>query len=255
MKRLLLAFAPFALATAAVVGVRAAQEQTEHFSRTLTANPGGTLRLKSFSGRVNITATDANEVVIEAVRRASRERLDRISLDVHRDGSTVWIDANHRDSIWWQARDNVVETDFDIKVPRRTNLDLSVFSAPVTVEGVEGTYHVHAFSSRIRLGDIEGPVKVHTFSGAVDIEAKGWVDGQDVDIDTFSGNVSMRVPDAARGLVTFNSFSGHLHSDLPLVLRSSHGSSLKGELGTNATGGGALRFKTFSGSVQMEINR
>jgi hypothetical protein len=257
MKRLLFAFAPFALATVAVVGVRAAQEQTEHFSRTVKLDGGGTLRLKSFSGRVNITATDANEVVIDAVRRASRERLDHLSLEVRRDGSTVSIDANHRDSIWWQARDNVVETDFDIKVPRRTDLDLSVFSAPVTVEGVEGTCHVHAFSSRIRLGEIEGPVKVHTFSGAIDIEAKGWVEGQDVDIDTFSGNVTMRVPDAARGLVTFNSFSGHLHSDLPLVLRSSHGRSLKGELGTNATGGGALRFKTFSGSVKIGpgINR
>jgi hypothetical protein len=255
MKRLLLAFAPFALVTIAVVGVRAAQEQTERFSRTLAVKPGGTLRLKSFSGRVNITATDASEVGIEAVRRASRERLDHISLDVRQEGSTVSIDANHRDSIWWQARDNVVETDFDIKVPRRTDLDLSVFSAPVTVEGVTGAFRVHAFSSRIRLGDIEGPVRAHTFSGAIDIDAKGWVDGQDVDIDTFSGNVTMRVPDAARGTVTFNSFSGHLHSELPLVLRSTHGRSLKGELGANATGGGTLRFKTFSGSVRMGINR
>ena len=72
--------------------------RTEHVNRTLKMEPGGTLRLKNFSGRVTITASDRPEVVIDAVRRASRERLARIRLDIRTDGpNVVVVDANRRD--------------------------------------------------------------------------------------------------------------------------------------------------------------
>ncbi|PYQ78113.1 MAG: hypothetical protein DMG01_12655, partial [Acidobacteria bacterium] len=124
-------------------------DETEKISRTVAFEPGGTLRVKTFSGRVTITASDKNEVAVEAVRHASRDRLDRIKLDIHREGSTLVIDTNHREYSWWDGmRNNVVETDLDIAVPRRTNLDLNTFSAAITVDGVEGSSRVHGFSSR-----------------------------------------------------------------------------------------------------------
>jgi DUF4097 and DUF4098 domain-containing protein YvlB len=249
MKKLVFAFAIVALAG---VTTWAALDETERVHQSVKFEPGGTLRLKSFSGRVNITAADTNEVVIDAVRRGTRDRLDHIKLDIHSDGSTVYVDANKRTDSWWFAHNNVVETDFDITVPRRANIDVNVFSAAVTVEGVEGSHKVGGFSSRIRLHDVTGSVKAHTFSGPVEIRAKGWKDGQNVDVDTFSGNVTLQVPETARGLVTFNSFSGHLNSDLPLTLRNGGRRSLRAELGSHGDGGGTLRFKTFSGSVKID---
>jgi hypothetical protein len=259
MKTMLLAFAPFALVTLAVVGLRAAHdgaldswEDTERFSRTLSLEPGGTLKLKSFSGHVNIVAGERNEVVIDAIRRATRERLEHITLDVHADGHTVYIDANRHEPGWWHFKNNVVSTDFDIKVPRRTNLDVNVFSAPVTVHGVEGSHRMGGFSSRISLEDVSGAVRAHTFSGPVEIHTKAWNEDSDMDVDTFSGNVTLRVPETARGMVTFNSFSGHLNSQLPLTLRNGNRRSLKAELGTGSDHGSTLRFKTFSGSVRID---
>jgi hypothetical protein len=252
MKTFLLAFAPFALVTLAVVGVQAAIKDTERVSRALKLSPGGTLKLKSFSGRVDITGWDRDEVAIEAVRRASRERLEHIHLEIRGDDRAVYIEANHREPGWWSWNDNVVETDFDIKVPARTNLDVNVFSAAVTVSGVDGTHRVGGFSSRISLNDVAGSVRAHTFSGPVDIQARAWREGQSVDVDTFSGNVTLRVPDDATGLVTFNSFSGHLNSRVPLTLRDQRKRSLKAELGASPGSGGTLRFKTFSGSVRID---
>jgi hypothetical protein len=252
MKRFLFAFAPFALVTLAVVGLQAAIRDTEHVSRTMKLSPGGTLKLKSFSGRVNITGWNRDEVSIEADRRASRDRLDHIQLEVRGDDRAVYIDANHREPRWWSWNDNVVETDFDIKVPARTSLDDSVFSAAVTISGVDGSHQIGGFSSHVRLEDVAGSVRAHTFSGPVDIEAREWRDGQSVDVDTFSGNVTLRVPGNANGLVTFNSFSGHLNSEVPLTLRDQRKRSLKAELGANPGNGGTLRFKTFSGSVRID---
>ena len=252
MTKLLVAFAALTLVACVTPGLDASFQETEKVSRTVHLDPGGALRLKSFSGRVNITASDGNEVVIDAVRRASRSRLDHIHLDVHSEGSTVYVDANRRDSSWWVTNNNVVETDLDIKVPRRTNLTVQVFSASVTIDGVEGRYNVGGFSSRIHLLNAVGPIKAHTFSGPVEIQAKQWQPDQDLDVDTFSGNVTLRVPESANGLITFNSFSGHLNSDIPLTLRNGSRRSLKAELGANASNGGNLRFKTFSGSVRID---
>jgi DUF4097 and DUF4098 domain-containing protein YvlB len=164
----------------------------------------------------------------------------------------VVVDANQRDSSWWafSGSHDVVETDFDIKVPRRTQLDLSVFSSPVSVTGVEGPHTVHGFSSPLALTDVTGSVRAHTFSGSVTIREKTWAANQTIDVDPFSGNIELQVPEAARGTVTFKSFSGHFNADMPLTMRTSSRGSLQAELGGDADGG-TLRFKTFSGSVKI----
>src|SRR5688572_31213021 len=148
--------------------------ETENVDRTLTQAPGGTLRLKTFSGRVNITGSAGNQVVIKAVRRATRERLDDIKLEITQSGNVIDIDANHR--VVERRNDNVVETDFEIQVPNQTKLDLRSFSAPVNVTGVAGDLEAESFSSDIRLTDVSGPKRVKTFSGGVEVQARDWTD-------------------------------------------------------------------------------
>lgn len=220
--------------------------ETETVERTLSLAPGGTVRLKTFSGRVAITG-GASEVVIKAVRRASRERLDTIKLEITQSGNVIDIDANHRQVE--RRNENVVETDFEIQVPAAVTLDLRTFSAPVTVSAVTGEITVDGFSSDVRLSDVAGPLRVKTFSGGVDVHARDWTDGDDVQVNTFSGDVTLRLPESARGDVTFDSFSGRFNSDLPVTLSSSSRRNFRGAL--NGGGSSDLRLKTFSGDVTI----
>ena len=249
MRKCLLTFALLALVAPTVL---AAADETERVNHRLKMEPGGTLRLKNFSGRVTIAASDGDEVVVDAVRRAPGARLARIKLDVHAEGANVVVvDANHRERSWFEfTSNNVVETDLDITLPRRTNLDVAVFSSPVTIEGIEGSHTVHSFSARLSLNDVAGPIKAHTFSGTVVIRARSWEPNQTIDVDTFSGNVELHVPESARGSISFNSFSGHLNSEMPLTLHNTNQRSLRADLGGG--GDGRLRFKTFSGSVKID---
>lgn len=220
----------FALLFALVLAAPAwAQTSTETVDRTLTMQPGGTLRLKTFSGRVHITGGSGDQVVIKAVRRARQSRLDDIKLEITQNGNTIEVDANHR--LVERRNDNVVETDFDIQVPTRTRLDIKTFSAPVTVVGVTETQHIDGFSADVR------------------VEASQWTDGSDLDINTFSGDVTLRLPDSARGDIDFNSFSGRFESDLPVTLTNSSRRNFRGSL--NGGGSGDFRLKTFSGSVSI----
>src|SRR5262245_40743784 len=194
-------------------------QETENVDRTLSLQPGGTIRLKTFSGRVNITGAGGNQVVIKAVRRASRERLNDIKLEITQSGNIIDIDANHRTVE--RRNDNVVSTDFDIQVPSQVKLDLRTFSAPITVTGVAGDMIVDGFSSEIRLTDVSGPLRVKTFSGGVSLQAKNWTDGDDLNVNTFSGPVTLTLPATARGRIDFDSYSGTFKSDLSITLSSS----------------------------------
>lgn len=203
--------------------------ETETVDRTVALPAGGTVRLKTFSGRIRITGGQGDQVVIHAVRRATRDRLADIKLEVTQSGSTVEIDANHR--LVERRNDNVVETDFDIQVPVRARLDIKTFSAPVTVIGVNGSQNIDGFSSDIT------------------IESSEFGDGNDLDINTFSGDVRLRLPANARGNIDFNSFSGRFESDLPVTLNSSSRRNFRGAL--NGGGSGDFRLKTFSGDVTI----
>jgi hypothetical protein len=250
--------AALVLAVALSASAFAAASETETITKTAKIERGGTLRLKNFSGRVTITAEDRQDVAIEAVRHATRDRLDHIKLDVHNEGPDVVVDANHRDSSWtdwwgWGRKNTVVETDLDVRVPRRTNLDVNVFSSPVTVMGVEGDERLHGFSSRLRLDDVVGPVQAHTFSGSVEIHERTWQPRQTIDVDTFSGSVDLHVPDNAKAAVSFHSFSGRLDSAMPLTFTSLSGrhGTMNGRLGADDGDAGTFRVKTFSGSFHI----
>lgn len=206
-----------------------AQKDTETVDKTLTMAPGGTLRVKTFSGHVKITGTSGNQLIVHAVRRATRDRLDDIKLEITQSGSSVEIDANHR--LVERRNDNVVDTDLEIQVPSKTRLDVKTFSAPVTI--------VNVSSSQI----IDG------FSSDVIIETAQWDDNMDLEVKTFSGDIRMRLPQSAKGNIDFNSFSGSFESDLPVTLNSSSRRNFRGSL--NGGGPGGLRLKTFSGDVTI----
>jgi len=203
--------------------------ETETVDRTVPMPAGGTLRLKTFSGRVKITGGSGNQLVVHAVRRATKERLQDIKLEITTNGTTVEVDANHR--VVEHRNDNVVDTDFEIQLPAKTRLDIKTFSADVTVIGVSASQHIDGFSSTII------------------VESNEWAEGNNIDVNTFSGDVRLRLPASAKGNIDFNSFSGSFESDLPVTLNSSSRRNFRGAL--NGGGSGDFKLKTFSGDVSI----
>lgn len=207
--------------------VASAQTETERVDRTVNIRAGGQLRIKNFSGRVTITGSRRSDIAIQAIRRAPRERLDHIKLEVTETGSGVTIEANKKDSDWRDRNNNVVDTQLDIQVPHDISLDID------------------AFSSGIRIIDVHGKQRHKTFSG--DIEITG-AEGS-IDAETFSGDVDLKLAPSIGGHVDFDSFSGSLRADSGLVTRSSSRRRVTGEIGGG--GGHNFHFKTFSGDVRI----
>ena len=226
-----------------------AATETERVHKVVPLPPGGAVSVHTFSGTVRITGADVSDVTIDAVRRASRDRLDRIKLDIEVDGATVKIEANKRDGSWSLGQNNVVETDFEIQVPRAAEVRVESFSSPVRVIGVTGSQRIHTFSGTVELEEAAAPVKAETFSGSVRVQLAQAFTAPDLDLRTFSGEIDVVMPAASRAKLEFDTFSGDLTSDFPLTLQGKSRRHIQAELG----GGGAqsVKLHTFSGDVSI----
>jgi len=239
---------PFVAAAPAV-----AAERTEHVQETVAFPAGGTLKLKNWSGDIRITGADRPDVEIVAIRRAPRARLDRIALQIESTPSGVVIDANGRGSER-EERNTIVHTEFAIRVPRAAHVDISSFSSAIQVDGVIGALKVHTYSGDIRIGVVHRALEARTFSGGVDATLSDLVGGSDVDVETYSGNIRIRMPRAVPASFSFTTYSGDIDSAYPVLLRSKSGRNLTGQLAPLAVESrarGRLRFETFSGHVRI----
>jgi hypothetical protein len=213
--------------TLATPAIASEQNETERVDRTVSIRAGGQLRLKNFSGHVTITGSNRADIVVHAVRRAPRERLDHIKLEIVETGSGVAIEANKKDDNWRDRNNNVVDTEFEIQVPADIALDVEVFSSDVVVKEVRGRQRVHSFSGEIEVGGADGAI----------------------DAETFSGDISVNLVQGSSASVDFDSFSGSLKTDVPMTYRSSISRRrIRGDIGS---GGTDYHFKTFSGDVRI----
>jgi DUF4097 and DUF4098 domain-containing protein YvlB len=244
-----ISFAP--LATSGVLAAPPAeQKETEQVDRSFPLQAGGELTLKNFSGRIRIVGSNRNDVTIHAVRRATRERLDNIRLDIQASASEIAIEANKRSSRWHEKDENVVETTFDIEVPQQTRLDVHAFSSDVHVENVSAPQKLYSFSGTIDVDAAAGRIDAETFSGEIKADLQRDAASPALHMKTFSGDIEVRLAASAQGLVDFSSFSGSLDTNLPMRYRSGSRRNVRGELGA----GGAtndLEFRTFSGDVRI----
>jgi len=216
-----------ALVCAVALASPALAKDTERVDRTVQIRANGKLQLKNFSGKVTITGTGRGDVAVHAVRRADRDRLDHIRLEISETGSGILIEANKKDDSWRDRDNNVVETDFDIEVPADVSLDVTVFSSNVNVK------------------DVRGAQRIKTFSGEIDLSGTFG----SINAETFSGDITVGLANSAGGHVDFDSFSGSLQSDPPMQLHSTSRRRFTADFGS---GNNDYHFKTFSGDVKIK---
>lgn len=246
-----------------------AQRQTETVDRTLPFPSGGTLELNNFSGDIRITAGTGRNFVMKAVRRGRADRLKEVPLTVETSGSRIIVDATDRDndrnyrgsrdrnrgnSRWRDDDDDdennsVVETTFEIQVPADAALNIDAFSSDITVTGIQGALDLQTFSGDITATGSRNAVRVETFSGRIDVDATGHGASPDLNLETFSGSMYVRLADNAKGEIDFSTFSGDLDAAFPVMLKSTGRRHIRAEL--PGGGGRRLAFESFSGSLRI----
>ncbi len=135
---------------------------------------------------------------------------------------------------------------------------VTTMSGDITLGGVRGTADLHTTSGDVSLGVVRATqVQIETVSGEIDLDGD-LADGARVQLTSHSGDVSVRIPESAHGVMEMSTFSGDLSANRPLSMMA--GTALSGNRSERGTkryefgGGGTTRviITTFNGDVQFD---
>lgn len=201
-------------------------------TKTVTAQPGGTLRVVIASGSIQITPWDRNEV---RVNTASSDD----DLSVSSSGNTVQIRSSS-------------DLDLQVSVPKRFNLDVMSGSGDINISGsVEGTFKGKTSGGEVALRDFGGDININTGGGGVtcgDIYGKAKIHsaGGDIHLGKVSGEA---VLETDGGDVDVSDVGKSIDA------RTSGGNITAGKVGGKArlmTSGGNIEVGPISGESDLE---
>jgi len=180
------------------------------------------------------------------------------SFDVEEARNVVKIDAG--------APGNPI--DFEIQVPLKTNLQLSlVNNADLAVSDLEGEFELENVNGPITLTNIAGSVVAHTVNGRVTATMTRIAPDKPMAFTSLNGNVDVTLPATIKATFKLRSDQGEVFTDFDMQTRVNpaqetrrEGGKLRIEVnnsivGTVNGGGPEFEMRTFNGNIYVRKGR
>lgn len=157
----------------AAVPVFAQDKYQRDFKREVAFEPGKTLRLNTDKGSVRVTAWDESRVEITARITPpenvdadyGRRAVDGAEIEVTDGGNTLSVRSNFdnvpkRDEKWggWSRR--LPDIHYEIRAPRRLNLEIGIDRSQVTLAGLTGKVTVRSDRTPVNASDLGGEIRL-----------------------------------------------------------------------------------------------
>jgi len=127
------------------------------------------------------------------------------------------------------------------------NANLRTSGGDIRIKSSPGDLELKTSGGDIELDEVEGKIKGETSGGEIDVRAKG---NKGMDLKTSGGNITIKLPQSAKGVLDASTFGGEVHCDLP---HETVGKVKKTKMKANINGGGELMLlKTSGGEIRVE---
>ena len=192
----------FGIAAAAPAALRA----DDSFDRTLTVSGPVHLELSNGSGNVSIRGTATGKVHIHgkvtsgwSLFSSSGHNVQDVVANppIEQSGDTIRVGKS---SNWVKN----VSIDYDIEVPKETDIDASVASGGMTIDDIRGPVKASAASGYLHVYRVERDTQLSAASGAVEVSNIGGF----LRVSNASGDITAS---NIKGDVKLNSASGSIH--------------------------------------------
>jgi DUF4097 and DUF4098 domain-containing protein YvlB len=202
--------------------------------RTLALDTGGVLDLETDSGRVEIRGTSRNDVLV-VVRAKNDETADRYDFSFEEQGDRAVVRVKKRRGLarrWFSWNDGL---EFEIEVPRITDLQVRTSGGRIQVEDIDGAADLHTSGGGIELESISGIVEASTSGGSI----SGVDLGASADLSTSGGGISVEAlagdlrAETSGGSITIKDAGGKVDAD-------TSGGSITAYFGAGNNAGGSL---------------
>ena len=200
------------------------------------------------NGGVSVKGWDRNEILVRAkiqTTAPSQAEADAIAgqISIQTAGAKIFATGpeNGRGHSW--------SVSYEIFVPRRSDLSLVSHNGGIAIADVQGRMDFSAVNGGVSLKRVGGAVRGGTTNGGLSIELAGdrW-DGEELDVKTTNGGISMSMPENYSAHLETGTVNGHLSIDFPVTVQG----RISREIAVNLGGGGpTVRAMTTNGGVRI----
>jgi hypothetical protein len=210
-------------------------------------------RSLSVDGRQNggavVHGWDRNEIQVVALIQAQDEsesdaRELAKAVSILTSGGDVRADGPRR-----TGRRQSWSVDYEIWVPRRTDLRMSANNGGLSVDGLDSRIDLETTNGSLTLTDVDGDVRGSTTNGAVTVQLAGerWR-GPGLDVRTTNGGVHLLFPSNYSARLETGTVNGGMDINFPITVQGNIGRRLTTQLGN---GGATIRAVTTNGGVTI----
>ena len=201
------------------------------------------------NGGVAVKGWDRNEILVRAkiqTAAPSQAEADALAGQISIQTAGGKIFATGPDN----RRDYSSSVSFEVFVPRRSDLSLTAHNGGISISDVQGRLEFNTTNGGVSLRRVGGTVRGGTTNGGLSIELTGdrW-DGEELDVKTTNGGISMSLPENYSAHLETGTVNGHLSIDFPVTVQG----RISREIAVNLGGGGpTVRAMTTNGGVRIK---
>ena len=236
--------------------------QAKTYNEELNVAAGGTLKLETDVGAIDIDTHTKDTVLIEVDISGSDE--DKMRVDIKKSGDDVKINGELNRSGFGFGSTSIRVT-YKITLPESYNLDVDTSGGAIEIEDVKGKVNAHTSGGSISVEDVEGDVNIKTSGGSLELEN---IIGE-INAKTSGGSIKLTLPNDSiqdtKVKTSGGSITAYLAKGIAVDLsaktsggRVSSEFAVKGDIdkrsinGTINGGGAKLQLKTSGGSVRIK---
>lgn len=167
-------------------------------TQTFTVGANPSITVHNTDGRIYVYGSEDNQIVVKAYKRAfSKERLDKIAVNVAQNGDAISVDAIYPPAEKRLFADRSGTVELTLLVPQKcavTKLELS--QGEVYVEGIRGPgIDVQLTGGRITFLSCFSPTRVSVGTGGIDIIYNWWEESAfSFDAAVTKGDIILHLP-------------------------------------------------------------
>lgn len=250
------------LAALALAATATAATLQETFDKTFEVRPGSSFTLENTNGHITVRSWDQSRIRVVAEKRvesrdsdAARKVFSELRVEPSVSANAVHIMTHYprrgSDGLFdWLAGTNVSMTvNYEITVPRSTNVDLDNTNGGIDVSDVRGSMHISNTNGHIELARCAGDVDAETTNGHVKAELSE-VSTKGVRLESTNGRITVALPKAISARVDAATTNGRINTDLPITTTRFEKTSLRGTI--NGGGTADVKLRTTNGSIDIQ---
>lgn len=228
-------------------------EETTEQSYWVGDNPSLTVR--NTDGRIFVYGSEDYEIRVKAYKRTfTKERMEKIAVQVKQEGDAVTIDTIYAPPKEGILEDRSGTVEYTILVPQNTATKVQLSQGEIQVHGLRGTpIDLQLVRGRMSLKSCFGPMQIALGSGGIDVSYDWWEERTFLLVANLEkGDVTLNFPVTAALRIDAATQSGHIRNHLlPDGERGDDVQNLQTTLG----GGSDVEFKVRTGDGNIKIGK